>query len=131
MKSQFSFCPKRKTAFDQLHRSLQRFPRTNQQMEMVWHYDKVMQQVLSSPPIVQQDFDKEPSHSLGLKDIALLKCGASDEVATVSGIATLGSGHGGHLSGLIRPSFLPLYRSAQGAAPPKGKKISPMSQFET
>src|SRR5438067_7648755 len=77
--SQFSLCPKRKSALDQLDRSLQRFPRTNQQMEMVWHHHKLVQEILSPGPIVKQDIEKEPRHSVGLKNIALLKCRAGDE----------------------------------------------------
>jgi hypothetical protein len=92
--SQFSFGSKRKSAFDQLHRSFQRFTRTNQQMEMVWHHDKLMQQILPSRTILKENVEKEAGHSLGLKNIALLKCGGSDEVATVSSIAAPGSGHG-------------------------------------
>ena len=68
-------------------------------MKMVWHHDKLMQQILSSRTIVKQDVEKETSHSVGLKDVLLLECGSSDEVATVSGIAAAGSGHGRHLSG--------------------------------
>ena len=68
-------------------------------MEMVWHHDKLMQQILSLRTIVKEDVKKEPGHSLGLKNVLLLECGSGDEVATVSGIAAAGSGHGGHLSG--------------------------------
>jgi hypothetical protein len=58
-----------------------------------------MQQILSLCAIVKENVKKEASHSVGLKNVALLKCRGSDEVATVSGIAATGSGHGGHLSG--------------------------------
>jgi len=68
-------------------------------MEMVWHHDKLIQQILSSGPIVKKNVDKKVGHSVGLKDVALVKCRGSDEVATVSGIAAAGSGHGAHLSG--------------------------------
>ena len=61
----------------------------------------------------------------------LLECGGGNEVATVSGVAAAGSGHGGHLSGSSRPSSLPLYRSGKTAAPPKSGKILAVSQFET
>src|SRR5437764_14874516 len=94
-----SLFAKSKASLDQLHRSLQRFPRTNQQMEMVWHHHKLVQEILSPGPIVKQDIEKEPRHSVGLKNIALLKCRAGDEVATGSGIAAARSGHGRHLSG--------------------------------
>ena len=68
-------------------------------MEMVRHDDKFMQQILSLPTIVKEDVEKETSHSVRLKNVLLLECGSGDEVATVSGIASTGSGHGGHLSG--------------------------------
>ena len=68
-------------------------------MEMIWHYDKLMQQILSARTIVKEDGDKEAGHSVGLKDVTLLKGRGSDEVAAVSGIAAARSGHGGHLSG--------------------------------
>jgi hypothetical protein len=97
--SKFSFLPKKKNRLVQLHRSFQRFPQTIQQVEMVLHHDKLMQQILSFCPIMKQEIEKEPGHSVTLKDIALLKCRRSDEVSTVSGIAAPGSGHGRHLSG--------------------------------
>ena len=30
-------------------------------MEMVWHHDKLMQQILSSRTIVKEDVEKEPA----------------------------------------------------------------------
>ena len=70
------------------------------QMEIVRLHHKLMQQIFSSRPVVEQDVDKEPSHAVRTKAIlAILKCRASDEVATVSSIAAPGSGHGRHLSG--------------------------------
>jgi len=68
-------------------------------MEMVWHHDKLMQQILSSRTIVKEDVEEQARHAVGLQNVALLKCRSSDEVATVSGIAAAGSGHGRHLSG--------------------------------
>jgi hypothetical protein len=97
--SQLPFRPKRETAFDQLHCSFQRFTWSDQQMEMIWHHDKLMQQIFFMQTIVMKDIDEEASHSVGLKDVALLKCRSGDEVATASGIPAAGSRHGGHLSG--------------------------------
>ncbi len=68
-------------------------------MKMVRHHYKFMQQVFLLLAIVQKDIDKQTSHSVGLKNVSLLECGSGDEVATVSGIAAAGSGHGGHLGG--------------------------------
>ena len=68
-------------------------------MEMIWHHDKLMQQIHSLGTIVKEDIDKEAGHSVRLKDVALLKCRSRDEVAAVSGIAAARSGHAGHLSG--------------------------------
>jgi len=68
-------------------------------MKMVWHHDKLMQQILSPRTIVKEDINKHTGHPVGLKNVLLLECRGSDEVAAVSGIAAVGSGHGGHLSG--------------------------------
>jgi len=68
-------------------------------MEMVWHHDKLMQQIFSLRTIVKQDIDKQTSHSVGLENVPFLECGGGNKAATVSGIAAHGSGLGGHLSG--------------------------------
>jgi len=97
---------------------------------MIWHHDKLMQQILSSRPIVKEDVDKEVGHSVGLKNVAPLKGRGSDEVATVSGIAAAGSCH--EAPQRLKPLLiLPLYRSAKGAAPPKSKEMFAASQFGT
>jgi hypothetical protein len=73
-------------------------------MEMIWHYNELMQEILSLSAIVKQIFDEKPSHSLRLKNVPLLKCGGRDEVAAISSVAVAGSGHGMHLSGWKPPS---------------------------
>ena len=71
-------------------------------MEMVWHHDKLMQQIFSLRPIVQQDIDQQTSHPVGLENVSFLECRGSNEVATESGVAAAGSSHGRHLSGSSR-----------------------------
>ena len=49
--SQLPACSKRKAAFDQLHGLFQRgLTRSHQKMNVVWHYDELMEQVLSLSP---------------------------------------------------------------------------------
>src|SRR5581483_2332993 len=64
--SQCFSCPKRKTALDELHCSFQRFPRSDEQMKVVRHHDKLMQQISSFCTIVKEDVDKEASHPVRL-----------------------------------------------------------------
>jgi hypothetical protein len=80
---------------------------------------------------VKEDIDKEPGHSVGLKQVSLLKCRSRDEVATVSGVASAGSGQCKAPQRLKPLGLWPLYRSAEGAAPPKGRKMLAVSQFGT
>ena len=68
-------------------------------MEMVWHHDKLMQQIFSLRAVVEQDIDKQTSHSVGLENVPFLECRGGNKVATVAGIAAQGSGQGEHLSG--------------------------------
>src|SRR5207247_10155099 len=55
-KDSFLLRPVRKTAFDELQRSLQSDNRSKQQMKMVWHDYKFMQQIFALCTIVEQDF---------------------------------------------------------------------------
>ena len=87
-------------------------------MKVVRHHHKFMQQILSLLAVVIQDINKQASHSIRLKNVSLLERRGGDEVATVSGGASTGSGHGVHLSGWKPLALCQLYRRAGGAAPP-------------
>lgn len=97
--AQFFFRPKGKSAFDELHRSLQSLNRSDQQVKVIRHDHKLMQEILSLGAIVKQNVDEQPGHSVRLKNVPLLKCGSGNEVAAISSVAAAGSGHGMHLSG--------------------------------
>jgi len=43
--------------------------------------------------IMQEDGNQEPCHSFRLQEPAFLKCGGSNEVATVSSVSANGSSH--------------------------------------
>jgi hypothetical protein len=99
-------------------------------MEMVWHDNKLVQQIFFFRAIVTEDVEKEASHSVGLKDVALLKCRGSDEVATVSGITAAWSGHGGTSAAEAAHPCCHSIAAVKPLRHPKPKNVS-LSQFET
>lgn len=82
-------CPKGKSTFDELQRPFQTQSWRDQQMKMIGHQHKFMQQVLFLSPIAKQNLHKESCHPVGLKYVLFLKCGSRDEVRAVSGIASV------------------------------------------
>src|SRR5579864_8878788 len=99
-------------------------------MKMVWHDYKLMQQIFPLPPVVKQDIYKQIRHSVRLQQLSLLKCGSSDVVTAISGIAAQRSSH--RSPQRLKPIFKrKLYRSAGSAAPPKITELSIQSRDGT
>src|SRR5579864_2860746 len=99
-------------------------------MEVVRHQYKFMQQIFLLLAVVKEDVKKEPSHSIRLQQLPLLKGASCDEVTTVSGVPARSSGHDAPQR-LKAANSLPPYRSAESVAPPGKQNIQLFSQSGT
>jgi hypothetical protein len=83
----------RKATFDQLYGSLQRRKRRDQQMKMIWHNRKFVEQIFSLLSIVEENVNEQLGHSIRLQNASLLECRSRNEVTSVSGGAAKWCGH--------------------------------------
>jgi len=95
-KMNFTFRAKRKPALDELQCLFQRYFRCGceQQMEMVGHDDKVMQQKPPLSSIIRKNIDQKLSHAIGLEKRATSGCGRAHEKCT-GRLGSLGHSHQG------------------------------------
>ena len=97
--SNFFLCSKGKPAFDELQRPLQAQSWREQQVKMIGHQDKFMEEIFLLSAVAKQDVHKQIGHPVGLKQTVFLEGGGSDEVSAVSSVASVWSGHEPDLSG--------------------------------
>lgn len=92
-KSQFFSRPIGKAAFDELQGSLQCFRRGYEQMKVVGHHHKFVQEVSLLLTVVQENIHKQLCHPAGLEQVPLLKRRSGDEVTAIPSIPAMWGGH--------------------------------------
>ena len=91
--AKFLLCSIGETTLDQLHGSFQGRQRSHEQMKMIWHHGKFMEQVITLLPIVEENVNEELGHPIGLQETSFLKRRGRDEIASVSGRASRWCSH--------------------------------------
>lgn len=71
--AKFSPCPERESTFDQLHGSLQSHDRSDEEMEMIRHDHKVMEQKFTLVSVMEENVNKKLPHPVRLEKISFLE----------------------------------------------------------
>ena len=82
-----------KSALDQLHGFFYRVGWSKDQMNVVRHDDKIMEQILSLISIAEENIQEQTGHPVGLEHRHFLIAGGGDEVTAQAGISSIWNGH--------------------------------------